>query len=62
MDLLLAPFTMLSKTHENHFSFRVPILCIIETLYYIMAEQMGERYQSALDLNHQVVKKSSVNH
>lgn len=61
MDLFLAPLTMLSKTHDNHFSFRVPILCLIETLYYIMTEQMGDKYQSVLDLNHQVVKKSSVN-
>lgn len=61
MDLLLAPLTMLSTTHDNHFSFRVPILCIIETLYYIMSEQMGEEYQSVLSENHQLVENSSVN-
>jgi len=61
MDLLLAPFTMLSKTHDNHFSFRVPILCIIETLYYVISEQMGDEYPSVLKLNHQLVKDSSVN-
>lgn len=61
MDLLLAPLTMLSTTHDNHFSFRVPILCIIETLYYIMSEQMGEQYQSVLSENHQLVENSSIN-
>ncbi len=61
MNLLLAPLTMLSTTHDNHFSFRVPILCIIETLYYIMSEQMGEQYQSVLNENHQLVENSSIN-
>lgn len=59
VDLLLAPLTMLSTTHDNHFSFRVPILCIIETLYYMMSEQMGEQYQSALEANHQLVESRS---
>lgn len=61
MDLMLAPLTMLSTTHDNHFSFRVPILCIIETLYYIMSEQMGEQYRSVLSKNHQLVENSSIN-
>ena len=60
-DLLLAPLTMLSTTHDNNFSFRIPILCIIETLYYTISEQMGEKYQSALKANRQVVEASSVN-
>lgn len=60
-DLLLAPLTMLSTTHDNNFSFRIPILCIIETLYYTISEQMGEKYQSALKANRQVVEDSSVN-
>ncbi len=60
-DLLLAPLTMLSTTHDNNFSFRIPILCIIETLYYTISEQMGEKYQSALKANRQVVEGSSVN-
>lgn len=60
-DLLLAPLTMLSATHDNNFSFRIPILCIIETLYYTVSEQMGEKYQSALKANRQVVEGSSVN-
>lgn len=61
-DILLAPLTMLSTTHDNNFSFRIPILCIIETLYYTISEQMGEKYQSALKANRQVVEDSSVNH
>ncbi|MGI5947504.1 MAG: MurR/RpiR family transcriptional regulator [Lachnospiraceae bacterium] len=61
VDLLLAPLTMLSTTHDNHFSFRVPILCIIEALYYILSEQMGEQYQSALKANYHLVENNSVN-
>lgn len=59
-DILLAPLTMLSQTHDNHFSFRVPILCIIETLYYMLSDQMGERYLSALDQNHNLVRQTSI--
>ena len=61
VDLLLAPLNMLSKVHENHFSLRVPILCIIETLYYVMSEQMGDKYLSMLKVNQQIVEDSSVN-
>lgn len=61
VELLLAPLTMLSTTHDNHFSFRVPILCIIEALYYMLSEQMGEQYQSALKANYHLVENNSVN-
>lgn len=61
VDLLLAPLAMLSKVHENHFSLRIPILCIIETLYYVISEQMGDEYQSMLKVNQQLVEGSSVN-
>lgn len=61
-DILLAPLTMLSQTHENHFSFRIPILCIIEALYYILSEQMGDRYISAMDQNHSLVRQTSIIH
>lgn len=61
MDILLAPLTMLSKVHDNHFSFRIPILCMIETLYYEISEQMGERYQDILKENQLLVENSSVN-
>lgn len=59
-DILLAPLTTLSQVHDNNYSFRVPILCIIETLYYILSEQMGDRYISALDQNHSLVKQTSI--
>lgn len=59
-DILLAPLTTLSQVHDNNYSFRVPILCIIETLYYILSEQMGDRYISALDQNHSLVRQTSI--
>ena len=60
-DLLLAPLTVLSTTHDNNFSFRIPILCIIEALYCAISQQMGEKSQSALKENRKVVEDSSVN-
>ena len=60
MDLLLAPLTMVSQIHDNNFSFRIPILCIIEALYYEISEQMGDHYHSVLKQNQQLVEKNSV--
>lgn len=60
MDLLLAPLTMVSQTHDNNFSFRIPILCVIEALYYEISEQMGDHYHSVLRQNQQLVEKNSV--
>lgn len=59
-DVLLAALPNVSTVHDNHFSFRIPILCIIETLYYALSQSMGERYQSALNLNQTIIQESSI--
>ncbi len=60
MDLLLAPLAVASRTHDNNFSFRIPILCIIEALYYEISAQMGDCYHSILKQNKQLAEKNSV--
>ena len=59
-DILLAALPTLSTIHENHFSFRIPILCIIEALYYALADKMGDRYYSAYDINRSLIIDTSV--
>lgn len=59
-DLLLAPFRTLTQFHENNFSFRIPMLLMAETLYYMLADKMDAQYLSAMQENRDVVKKTSL--
>ena len=60
-DLMLAPLTEPSNIHDNNFSFRIPILCILETLYYAIMEQLGGKKNPVLNQNHQLVQDHSIN-
>ena len=60
-DLMLAPLTEPSNIHDNNFSFRIPILCILETLYYAIMEQLGDKKNPVLSQNHQLVQDHSIN-
>ncbi|WP_367569011.1 MurR/RpiR family transcriptional regulator [Lacrimispora sp.] len=59
-NVLLAALPNVSNIHDNHFSFRIPILCIIETIYYSLTQAMGDRYKSALDLNQSIINETSL--
>lgn len=59
-NILLAALPNISNIHDNHFSFRLPIMCIIETIYYSLSQAMGERYKSAFDLNRAIINETSV--
>ena len=61
-DVLLAALPSISNIHDNHFSFRIPILCILETLFYTLSQAMGDRYKSALNLNQRISKETSISH
>lgn len=61
-DVLLAALPSISNIHDNHFSFRIPILCILETLFYTLSQAMGDRYKSALNLNQRIIKETSISH
>lgn len=61
-DILLASLPNVSSIHDNHFSFRIPILCIVETIYYSLSQAMGDRYKSAFDLNRTIINESSISH
>lgn len=61
MDILLAPLAEPLKTHDNNFTLRIPIFFLIDILYYAIAKKMGRRrYDHMLNLNHNLVKDSSV--
>ncbi len=59
-DILLAALPNISNAHDNHFSFRIPILCIIETIYYSLFHAMGEQSKLAFDLNRTIINETSV--
>ena len=61
-DVLLAALPSISNIHDNHFFFCIPILCILETLFYTLSQAMGDRYKSALNLNQRIIKETSISH
>ncbi len=60
MDYLLSPLKEASQIHDNHFTLRIPILCIIEALFYIISKKMGKEFSGEIDKSYQVVKQLSV--
>ncbi len=59
-DIYLAPFHSWTNLHENNFSFRIPMLCMIETLYYTLASMMDETYQTSREEHRIIVKKTAL--
>ncbi|MDD3663536.1 MAG: MurR/RpiR family transcriptional regulator [Candidatus Pacebacteria bacterium] len=60
MDLLISPLKETSQIHDNHFSLRIPILCIIESIFYIISKKMGDQFTKEIEKSYQVVKRFSV--
>ena len=56
VDILLAPFPEPTTIHDNNYTFRIPILCILECLYYAIATQSIEYYKSILVKNYHLRK------
>ena len=56
VDILLAPFPEPTTIHDNNYTFRIPILCILESLYYAIATQSSEYYKSILVKNYHLRK------
>lgn len=42
VDIGLAPFSSVSNFHPRHYVFKIPMLCIIETLYYTLASNLND--------------------
>ena len=59
-DIYLAPFHSWTNLHENNFSFRIPMLCMIETLYYTLASVMDDAYQTAMKEHRAIVTKTAL--
>ncbi len=60
VSLLIAPYSKPSTVHDNNFALRIPILCILEIIYYAIGEKMGNSFYKALDSNHQIVKGQTI--
>lgn len=58
-DILIASFPSPTDLHENNFSFRIPINCTIETLFYVIIQQNEARFQDALKHNTHLVWTST---
>lgn len=54
-DIYLAPLEAPSEMHENNFTMRIPILCIIEALFYAIRNNDPEHYEGKLGYNMSLV-------
>lgn len=61
VDVLLAPLQSLSVHHDNHFALRIPILCVIETLFYGLYDKLGKKAELAMEKNRKMVKYLAIN-
>lgn len=50
-DIYLAPLEAPSEMHENNFTLRIPILCVIEALFYAVRSSDPERCEGKLGYN-----------
>lgn len=41
VDIGLAPFSSVANFHPRHYLFKIPILCVIETLHYTLAGNLN---------------------
>jgi len=60
VDIALTPFDHISEYHPGHYVFKIPILCIIETLYYHLATQLGETSNKAIAASENIVKNTAL--
>lgn len=50
-DIFLSPLAAPTEIHENNFTLRIPILCILETLFYVIRAADPQRSKSSLHYN-----------
>lgn len=60
VDVLLAPLNQVSLMHDNHYTFRIPIFCVIETLYYMILERLGEDSHSAMTKIRELTENTAI--
>lgn len=59
-SILLAPFKTEHTYHENNYTLRLPIMCIIESIYYSISSLAKETYDQAVKENKKVIKQTSI--
>lgn len=55
----LAPFSSVSSYYPKHYVFKIPILCIIETLYYTLANKL-KNVEESIAKSKNIVEDTSV--
>lgn len=59
-DVLLAPFNTLTSFHENNFTLRIPMMAMMEALYYTLSELMMEKYSTSMEANNDVIRSTAI--
>lgn len=59
VDVGLAPFSSVSNFHPRHYVFKIPILCIIETLYYTLASNLND-VDKMIEKSKNIVEDTSI--
>lgn len=60
VNVMLAALPTISATHDNNYTFRIPVLCILESLHRVIARQSDERYKMVMEENCRLVKMWSM--
>ena len=60
VNTILAPFKSPTAFHENNFTMRIPMMAIIENLYYTLSKLLADRYQSSVEENKKVIISTSI--
>ena len=60
VDISLALFPSYELKHPKHFVFKIPILCVLETIYHMLSVQMGELSEDAIMQTRNIVINNSV--
>jgi RpiR family carbohydrate utilization transcriptional regulator len=59
VDVGLAPFSSVANFHPKHYVFKIPILCIIETLYYALANNLNN-VEKMIEKSKNIVEDTSI--
>lgn len=60
VTLLLAPFDDLLTIHDNNFTLRIPIITILEVLYYMIVHRQKEKHEQVLNKNKILTREESI--
>ena len=60
VDIPLSLFSEIKSSYPGHYTFKIPIICCVETLYYMLANELGDISESAIEKTRDLIKDHSV--